>query len=285
ARQTEEDSGRSAAAASTVEIAPAPLAIGVAAPLPPGSPPPNGPAGAPPPAGSGYRDWRVRRHRSIPRLRIGTHHASPAALDRLQVSASSIGMRLGRDQNGFPVAITLFRPEPVSLSLIGGGWAARLMASRALRAGARLLVFTEHPEDWVRLGRSVTGRTDRVAVLAPDAPAEVGASADAPVLCLHHGAPGPEAPEPWQTRLLLHRRLTPDRVPAVRDSELVLAQRLTPNEAALVAPALRLTPHNAQQLQLLRDDMMALFAPGGNQYLWVDQIPAELDRIGRPGRY
>lgn len=278
------DAAATAATATTVEVARPALAVGVPAPMPPAPPGagPTGPAtGAPP----GQRDWRARRHRSIPRLRIGAHHASDAALELLQVSASSVGLPLGRDQNGFPVALTLFRPEPVSVSLIGGAWAARLMAFRALRAGARLLVFSTHPADWVQLGQSATGRTDRVAVVAPGAPPAVSASADAPVLCLHDAPQSASEPEAWQTRVLLHRRLTPERVGAVPGSDLVLMQRLTPNEATLLAPALRLTERTTQQLQMLRDDMLAVVAGETNHYVWVDPAPAERARLGRPGRY
>ncbi|NYI93427.1 hypothetical protein HNR02_006802 [Amycolatopsis endophytica] len=273
-----------AAAATTVEVARPALAVGVPTPMPPGPPGP-GPAGPAAGAPREHRDWRTRRHRSIPRLRIGAHHASEEALELLQVSASSVGLPLGRDQNGFPVALTLFRPEPVSVSLIGGAWAARLMAYRALRAGARLLVFSQHASDWVQLGQSATGRTDRVAVVAPGSPPAVSASADAPVLCLHDAPQSQSEPEAWQTRVLLHRRLTPERVGAMPGSDLVLMQRLTPNEASLLAPALRLTQRTSQQLQMLRDDMLAVLAGETNHYVWVDPAPGERERLGRPGRY
>ncbi|NIH84501.1 hypothetical protein [Amycolatopsis granulosa] len=285
--RTRQQAGSEAAAtatATTVEVARPALAVGLPAPMPPGPPGP-GPAGPATVAPREHRDWRTRRHRSIPRLRIGAHHASDAALELLQISASSVGLPLGRDQNGFPVALTLFRPEPVSVSLIGGAWAARLMAYRALRAGARLLVFSQHPADWVQLGRSATGRTDRVAVVAPGSPPAMSASADAPVLCLHDAPQTQSEPEAWQTRVLLHRRLTPERVGAVPGSDLVLMQRLTPNEAALLAPALQLTQRTSQQLQVLRDDMLAVLAGETNHYVWVDPAPAERERLGRPGRY
>ncbi|AIJ22173.1 hypothetical protein [Amycolatopsis methanolica] len=281
APQTQQAGSAEAAAATTVEVARPALAVGVPTPMPP-QPPGPGPAAG---AAREHRDWRTRRHRSIPRLRIGAHHASDSALELLQVSASSVGLPLGRDQNGFPVALTLFRPEPVSVSLIGGAWAARLMAYRALRAGARLLVFSQHPADWVQLGQSATGRTDRVAVVAPGSPPAVTASADAPVLCLHDAPQSQSEPEAWQTRVLLHRRLTPDRVGAVPGSDLVLMQRLTPNEASLLAPALRLAQRTTQQLQMLRDDMLAVLAGETNHYVWVDPAPAERARLGRPGRY
>ncbi|MEV5302006.1 hypothetical protein [Amycolatopsis methanolica] len=284
APQTQQAGSAEAAAATTVEVARPALAVGVPTPMPP-QPPGPGPAGPAAGAAREHRDWRTRRHRSIPRLRIGAHHASDSALELLQVSASSVGLPLGRDQNGFPVALTLFRPEPVSVSLIGGAWAARLMAYRALRAGARLLVFSQHPADWVQLGQSATGRTDRVAVVAPGSPPAVTASADAPVLCLHDAPQSQSEPEAWQTRVLLHRRLTPDRVGAVPGSDLVLMQRLTPNEASLLAPALRLAQRTTQQLQMLRDDMLAVLAGETNHYVWVDPAPAERARLGRPGRY
>ncbi|MDQ0376153.1 hypothetical protein [Amycolatopsis thermophila] len=283
--QAQQQAGSQAVAtAATVEVARPALAVGVPTPMPPGPPGP-GPAGPATAVARGHRDWRTRRHRSIPRLRIGAHHASDAALELLQVSASSVGLPLGRDQNGFPVALTLFRPEPVSVSLIGGAWAARLMAFRALRAGARLLVFSQHPSDWVQLGQSATGRTDRVAVVAPGSPPAVSASADAPVLCLHDAPQTQSEPEAWQTRVLLHRRLTPERIGAVPGSDLVLMQRLTPNEASLLAPALRLTQRTSQQLQMLRDDMLAVLAGETNHYVWVDPGPVERERLGRPGRY
>jgi len=282
--QQAQQAGSAAAAAATVQVARPALAVGVPTPVPPGPPGP-GPAGHAPVAVRDQRDWRTRRHRSIPRLRIGAHHATDEALDLLQVSASSVGLPLGKDHDGFPVALTLFRPEPVSVSLIGGAWAARLMAYRALRAGARLLVFSQHPSDWVQLGQSATGRTDRVAVVAPGAPPGVTASADAPVLCLHDAPQSPSEPEAWQTRVLLHRRLTPERVGSMPGSDFVLMQRLTPNEASLLAPALRLTQRTSQQLQMLRDDMLAVLAGETNHYVWVDPAPAERDRLGRPGRY
>ncbi|GLY64810.1 hypothetical protein [Amycolatopsis taiwanensis] len=264
------------------------LAVGIPAPLPPGPPAPSGPSG--PSGGQRHvvreqREWRTRRHRSIPRLRIGAHYASERALNLLQVSASSFGIGLGRDSNGVPIAVSLFRPEPVTVDLVGGAWAARLLAYRALRSGARLMVFSDQWAYWVQFGQSVTGRSDRVAVLAPDADAGVTASADAPVLCLHDTAPAPGQPQPWQTRLQLHRRVAPERVAAVRDADMLLMQRLTPNEAGLIAPVLGLPPQTVGQLQTLRDDMMALITQGGNRYVWLDQVPAEVHWLGRPGRY
>ncbi|HVV12738.1 MAG TPA: hypothetical protein VHD82_26130 [Amycolatopsis sp.] len=272
------------ALATTVETA-RPLGLSVAAPpAPPGHRPTGG---GPSPVVPDQREWRQRRHRAIPRLRIGWHQASATELDRLQVAGASFGLRLGRNQSGFPVALALFQPEPTTVMLIGGAWAARLLAYRALGYGARVKVLTAQPKGWSDLGRSATGRTDRVAVLPPGSPVETTASADAPVLVLHDTEQPPSATEPvaWETRLTVLRRLTPDNVAAMPNASIVMMQRLTPSEAQIVASAMRLTPRTSQQLPMLRDDMMAVLSETGNHYVWLGPGKSELELIGRPGRY
>jgi len=250
---------------------------------PPGGPGPVGPAGAP----VDNQKLRVRRDRALTPLRIGRHHAPDSALDRLQL-AGTFGLRLGRDSDGLPVALTLFHPDPWSVALVGGTWAAKLIAFRALRFGARVLVRAGSPAGWSALGQVATGRTDRVVVLAPGMPVGVTASADTPVLLLWDSdtPPVPGEPAAWQTRLTLMRRLTPDRVAALARANMVLMQRLTPSETSAVVPALRLSPGPAQQLSMLGNDMLAVLGRDNAQYVWVDgDDPVERDRIGQPGRY
>jgi hypothetical protein len=257
----------------------------MAAPVaPPGGP---GPSGGTRVAPSGERKWRARRDRAVTPLRIGRHHAPEDALNRLQL-AGSFGLRLGQDSDGLPVAITLFQPDPWSVALVGGIWAAKLIAFRALRFGARVLVRADKPAGWPELGRLATGRTDRVVLMAPGVPVGVTASADTPVLLLWDAdtPPAPGEPVAWQTRLTLMKRLTPDRVPAVSRADMVLMQRLTPSETSIVVPALRLASAPAQQLSVLGKDMMAVLTRKKAQYVWLEaDDPVEREQIGRPGRY
>lgn len=258
----------------------------MAAPVaPPGGPGPSG--GTPRAVPGARRKWRARRDRAVTPLRIGRHHATDGALDRLQL-AGSFGLRLGQDSDGLPVAVTLFQPDPWSVALVGGMWAAKLIAFRALRFGARVLVRADTPAGWPELGRLATGRTDRVVLIAPGVPVGVTASADTPVLLLWDAdtAPAPAEPVAWQTRLTLMKRLTPDRVPAVSRADMVLMQRLTPSETSIVVPALRLASAPAQQLSTLGKDMMAVLTKKKAQYVWLGtDDPVERERIGRPGRY
>ena len=220
-------------------------------------------------------------------MRIGRHHAPEGALDRLQL-AGTFGLRLGRDRDGLPVAITLFQPEPWSVALVGGMWAAKLVAFRALRFGARVLVRAGNPTGWADLGQAATGRSDRVVVAAPGTPVGMTASADTPVLLLWDAdtPPVPGEPAAWQTRLTVVRRLTPNHAAAIGGADMVLMQRLTPNETSVVVPALKLAPGPAQQLSMLGKDMLAVLTGRNAQYVWVGgDDPVERERIGQPGRY
>lgn len=262
------------------------LAKPMSAPPAPVSPP-GGPGPAGGPAQRENPTARARRSRAITPLRIGRHHAPEAALERLQL-AGTFGLRLGRDSDGQPVAITLFHPDPWSVTLVGGMWAAKLLAFRALRFGARVLVSVGSSAGWSELGQAATGRTDRIVVAAPGSPVGVTASADTPVLLLWDAdtPPVPGEPAAWQTRLTLTRRLTPDRVGAITGADMLLMQRLTPNETSVVVPALRLAPGPAQQLSMLGKDMLAVLTRRNAQYVWLSgDDPVERDRIGQPGRY
>ncbi|NIJ14466.1 hypothetical protein FHU38_004867 [Saccharomonospora amisosensis] len=281
------EAGYGYASATTAEVV-RPQALAVAAPAgaPPSAPGGAGPTQSPPASDRGHRDWRVRRHRAIPRLRIGTHYAPDHALDQLQLTGASFGFRLGRNQSGLPAALSLFQPVPITACLIGGAWVAKLVAFRALRLGARVVVSSVEPDGWADLGRAATGRADRVVVLAADMAADVTASASRPVLRLHDAPhpPANETPAPWRTQLTVLRQLIPPHGPMLAQADLVVAQRLTPNETSVAAAALRLPPAMARQLSGLRDDMVATLTGTAQEFVWLEPTEPERTRLGRPSR-
>jgi hypothetical protein len=278
----------SASAAVSAAQAQAARAAAVAAPLPPNTDGPGSFADdTPTVVVRKQQDWRRRKQRSVPRLQVGQHQATERQLDLMQLAGTSFGFPLGRNQAGFPVSVTLFRPDPVSISLVGASWAARLLAYRALRYGAKVLVFTDQPAGWADLGRAATGRGDRVAVLEPGSPAGVVASADAPVLSLYdaESPPSPAEAAPWQTRVMVLHQFTPHRAATALSSDVLLLQRLAPVEAATIAAARGFTSRTAGQLQQLRDDMMAVLTKSENHYVWLGPADAELEELGPAGRY
>ncbi|MBK1783474.1 hypothetical protein [Prauserella cavernicola] len=256
---------------------------------------PSAPPGPPPAEEVVRRDpaaqahWRTRRHRGLSRLRVGWHTAPDAELDRVQLTGWSVGLSLGRDQAGGPVPLTLFGPRPARVVLLGGLWCAQLVVFRSLGFGARAVVFTGRFGAWRHLGQWATGRTDRVAVLPPGSPLGTGASADVPLLRVDdlgegEGADGTEPVDvPWETRLVVRRRLTPGGVGELQAADVVLTQRLTADEASAFASARGLSARDVHALQLLQDDMLALQTGAGIRYVWTNPSGAEHTALGRPG--
>lgn len=280
------DATQTTIAAPRATVAPAAAATAAAVPLAPGGP---GPVEKADDESGDMRDWRARRHRGLARLRIGQHVASDEDLERLQMTTTSFGLSMGRDEEGLPATLTLFRPEPSLVVLVGGTWMAGILAVRSLKFGARVVALTTESSHWGRVGRRSTGREDRVAVVAPGSEVRTTPSADAPVLRLYDAdAPCPTTPTDlmaWETGLTLLRQTTPERMAILRGADIVLIQRLAPYEAATVASALGFTRQTWQATQALRDDMVVALTGTRGRRLWVDPSEAELELLGAPGRY
>jgi hypothetical protein len=224
----------------------------------------------------------------LPRLRIGSHLASRQALAQLAVPSAGTGLILGADRDRQQVPVRLFRPEATRTTLVGGVWAAHLVAFRALALGARVVALTVEPGAWQGLGERATGRGDRMGVVAGEQPIVVSGDAQQPILIIYDlGLAGPIAPAPlgpWQTQLVVLRRLEPPGVPAVQECNLALLQRVDGAEAALAGSALRLSPQSVRLLQVLEDDMLALLGGGADRYVWVNQTEIERQYTGPPRR-
>ncbi|TCP53574.1 hypothetical protein EV191_104141 [Tamaricihabitans halophyticus] len=284
ATETSTDASQAAATAQ-------PVAIGQAAAAAPTVPPaPGGPPRGPAPASdwsSTESAWHVRKHRALPRLRTGRHVAGYESLELIQLTGSTVGLSIGKDQSGAPVTVALFRPTPMRCALIGGVWAARLVAYRALRFGARLVIVTDRPGDWQDLGRLATGRIDRVALLPPGIALDTSASGDAPVLRVIDVESAVEPTtevDAWLTELTVLRQFRPDRTDQVRRADLVLTQRLTPDESAGMMSVYGTPERTAYTLQVLHDDMVAVLADDTEQYAWLALAEYELDALGQARR-
>ncbi|GAA2611573.1 hypothetical protein GCM10010399_48060 [Dactylosporangium fulvum] len=287
--QAQPDTGRAteahAAAVTEAEASAQTLRVAglvAAAPMPPSGPP----------GGTVYGNRDDERDAAPggrqPGLRIGWHTASLTALNPMGVRSAGTGLVLGADYNQQPVPIRLFRPEPTRVTLVGGVWAAQMLAFRALALGSQIVVMTVDPAAWHGFGDRAVGRADRVAVLHGEQPATITATAHRPVLVVHDlGTTGPSSPPaagPWQTQLTVLRRLEEPGEPAVRSCDLVVLQRLHTTEAAVARTALQLDPQSVQRLQMLENEMLALIGGGANRYLWLHPTSAERQTMGNARR-
>jgi hypothetical protein len=247
-------------------------------------PAPNGLATTAPPG----PDEDTVRHGRLPRLHVSSHLVSLAALAHLGMASPGTGLILGADVDGRAVPVRFFRPEPTTVTLVGGLWAAQLVLFRALALGVRTVVMTGDPASWQGLGERATGQSGRVAVMHGERPMTLAATPQQPILMVYDlGLAGPSlAPVlgPWQTQLTVLRRLDEPGVPSVESCQMVMMQRLSVAEAALAASALRLTGQSAQLLQRMEDDMVALLGGGADRYVWLTQTGTERQFMGPPRR-
>ncbi|MEV4843002.1 hypothetical protein AB0K20_07260 [Micromonospora matsumotoense] len=308
--RTDADADAAGTATATALATADPLTRALASPLaapeshppaPPAPPPARGPGGEAAP-GRGGPSGR------LPRLRIGTHAVSPAALARLSPTPLPAGLVLGADRRRAAVTIRLFRPEPTRVTLVGGVWAGQLVAFRALALGARIIVLTADPATWAGFGPAALGRAaDRVEVRADGRPVPATGTAQQPTLIVRDLPPGATRPavpgsttpgstlrDPatvgaaalgaWQAELTVLRRLDPGTAPALRDSDLCVLQRLSADESVVAAQALRLPPDSARFLQVMADDMLTLVGGGTDRHLWISQTSVEQHLLGAPRR-
>lgn len=226
----------------------------------------------------------------LPPLSVGHHLASREELGHLQLTATTYGLTLGKDERGVAVPLPVLVPTPTSVALIGGWWAARYVAMRALAFGARVVVFTDQPAGWHDLAEHVTGRIDRVVVVPPAARPDVPGTAERPVLLVHdvnHARSWEYArPSSWQTRVSVIDVLTPERAQLLHHADIIVMQRLQPSEASVVAGALGMVQETVSRLQHVgAEELAVLVKPAARHLVRVDLTPRESTVLCRPGRY
>ncbi|MGW0431197.1 type VII secretion protein EccE [Micromonospora sp. NPDC003197] len=207
----------------------------------------------------------------------------PATGGRVGGARPAVGLWLGYDVDRRPAVVRVFRVRPTELTLVGGAWTARVLAARALAMGARVHLFTAHPDDWHEFA-AATGLADRLfvgveppVVADPRQPTfivdDLGADETTPRAGMR----------PWQTRLTVLRRLTSFNARRLGEAQLVVLHRLTDDEATVAAEVLGMTGDTPRALTRLPDDMVALVGGGVNSYVWLE--PTDWERsFGVPGR-
>jgi hypothetical protein len=233
-----------------------------------------------------------RTHRDLTgrlaRLRIGSHTVSRPALAQIRVATPGTGLILGMNRHGAPLSVRFFRAEPTRVALVGGAWAAQLVAFRAFAVGAFVAVSTTEPQAWLEFAQRATGRPDRLAVIAAQQTLGVAGTPQQPLLIIDDLSPaGPglaAPPSSWQTQLMIMRHLDPAAAALLPSTDLAMLQRLDAAEAALAGRALRLSDPSVQFLQTMADAMLGLVFDGAEHYVSVAQTEVERAHTGAPRR-
>lgn len=175
----------------------------------------------------------------------------------LSLTSDRGGVVLGSDQHGTPVQVTLVRPDPTRVALVGGLYLARQLVLRALATGVSVLVVTGRPAAWSAVTRAVGEPSPALEVRGLVRGPLPRPSEDHPLLVVHDGGAVPQELYPprsaWHCTLYVLPYLHP-QLTGAGAADLVLLQRLPVGQAQLAAATWRLDADMARQLASLTDD-------------------------------
>jgi hypothetical protein len=204
----------------------------------------------------------------------------------LELPLSPGGVVLGSGPDGEPVALQLFRPGPTRVVLITASYVARLLALRALTAGASMVLSTPRPAGWQPVLDGWPARTE--LVLPGGVTTTVSGSADRPVLhCeesgsswqVHHDDRGG-----WQSSVLVLDPIMLAGSASLFAADLLVLQRLDADQVDLLRRIVPIPDDIAGWLPQMPDDMAVVI--GGGRTLWCALAPTDLETrlLGRPTR-
>lgn len=245
------------------------------------------------PLGGSHAWLTSRRH-----LLGSRGHATQLVLDP---AGAGIVVATGRTSSGEPNAVPgaagfdsapliadLFGPNPLSACLVGGLYAATLIAFRAAATGARVVIETGRPHAWEPLARSATADVPAISVVRPAAAEPSPASESWPLLHIYDLGAVPPAPRlaqaPWQVRLTLLPYLNPGSLDALAHANVLAFQRISPGEVDLLWSLSSLPDAMREVLPTLPDDALEWLDGGSFTSSRLVPTSVELATFGAPRR-
>lgn len=245
-------------------------------------------------------------------MRYGTRQRTSPERGSGEPANPPDGVPLGTYVDGSPAVLGIFRPRPVTVTLVGGTWLARMVALRAVLLGARVEVRTGRPRLWQPLAAALVDTAGRAAFTLAGYTGRPGAArltagqpAEPTLTVRDLGArPGhADATGPWCATVTLLPYLAPPgpepghivdqtgpwgdashlphlpHLPGSRlaREDLVGLQRLSPAEAWHAASARDLPRSAAAALPTL-PDTSALWCDGARGYGFVRTVPTPTER-------
>ncbi|MDT0310319.1 hypothetical protein RM780_25705 [Streptomyces sp. DSM 44917] len=216
------------------------------------------------------------------------HALSAGDLEELALPAGDDGIIVGLDSRSRPAVLGIHHPAPYDIVLIGGLWAAQVLALRAVATGARVAVETGRPRLWTRLAQAANGGVECMTLHEVGRVPPLGATLGSTVLVVRDcGARPPRgrvASAAWQPVLTLLPYLGPAAPRLLERAALVGVQRVSPDEAGPVGRLLALPALQAEALPTLAENA-TLWCTRTSRLL-VRTVPTESETglLGMPSR-
>ncbi|KWT56583.1 hypothetical protein ADL21_39025 [Streptomyces albus subsp. albus] len=220
--------------------------------------------------------------------RRSPHVLTAESLGSLTLPVAEDGVIVGIDPQNRPAVLSLLRPNPLEVALVGSMWLAQVLALRTVATGARVAVETARPPAWGQMAQAAGGGQQCVSVHDVRQIAPQGPSVSSPVLVVRDmGARPPRnqlAPSPWQTVLTVLPFLGPRSPQMLARADLVCLQRLSPEEAEVVTRTMRLPAQIGQVLPTLSDNAMLWCTRDSHEFVMTQPTEAETQLLGQPRR-
>jgi hypothetical protein len=214
--------------------------------------------------------------------RTGGSSLGAARTDVIPIASG--GVVLGTAADGELIAVPLFTERGVRAAALGDAWLPKLLALRALGAGARVQVVTSHPASWLALRDEARLPVERLAVVRPGAPVPADGTKTTPLLTIDDtGSPAAAAvARPWQAYVA-----APDSddvtIAALRGLDSIILHRSTPACRAAAIVAMDLPTPVTRSLHGIPRDVVAVARPGTVSLVPLTPAAAEQALLGTPG--
>ena len=189
------------------------------------------------------------------------------------------GVVLGIVPGGEPVKVPFFtQARGTRCAVIGDPSMPKLMAKRALDAGARVQVVTPEPEDWFRLRGRAGLAPERLAIVGPDTAPPLDGTRASPWMIMDDTGilDGDGSAITWMSNpgqafcAISTARALP--VACLRGMDAIILYRSSPFCRAVAIAALGLPESAARQLTGIPTDVVAVASPSG-----VRLVPIKTD--------
>ncbi|RBM05078.1 hypothetical protein [Streptomyces sp. PT12] len=216
------------------------------------------------------------------------HVLSADELDALALPVGDDGIIVGVDSRSRPAVLGIHHPVPYDVVLIGGVWAAQVLALRAVATGARVVVETGRPQLWTRLAQAANGGLECMTLHEVGRVPPLGATLGSPVLvvrdCGIKPPRGRVASAPWQPVLTLLPYLSQVSHRLVERAALVGVQRVSPDEARVVGRLLALPEVQAEALPTFAENATLWCTRTARLLVRMVPTDSETGLLGNPSR-
>lgn len=216
------------------------------------------------------------------------HVVAPEEFGGLALPLGDDGLVIGVDTQHQPAVLSLHRPTPFDVLLVGGLWTAQVITLRAVATGARVTVETGRRTMWNTVTQAANSGPQSVTLHDVGRVPPQGPSVHSTVLvvrdCGMRPPRGRVTSAPWQAVLTLLPYLSPVAPRLMESAGLVGIQRVSPDEAEQVGRLMALSQRDVASLSTLPDGVTLWCTRRSGQYVVTQPTDVEVGLLGAPRR-